>query len=254
MATPSIARVKEVFEQWAMYDAVVQADYMRHSELVAALALWARTNGQPLRVVDLGCGDSWLATNAFRECGGRAVSGRRRFRVSGRAGEGTCRDLAGPSRGCRRQSGRVSQGVSDGSANVVLASYSLHHFLSDAKVLLIAECHRILVAGRHIHLDRRGPPRRRTARRLHRSAHAHDGMRLARAQPRSARRACAHVRESDFPETGGWMCGTSSRPASGSAKRFLAMTSLTAGCSIGNNAAWGRQLLSFAPFSVEMPY
>jgi hypothetical protein len=67
MATPSIARVKEVFEQWAMYDAVVQADYMRHSELVSALELWARTNGRPLRIVDLGCGDSWLATHAFRD-------------------------------------------------------------------------------------------------------------------------------------------------------------------------------------------
>ena len=34
MTDPDVARVKEVFEQWAMYDAVVQHDYMRHAELV----------------------------------------------------------------------------------------------------------------------------------------------------------------------------------------------------------------------------
>ncbi len=66
MNDPDVARVKEVFEQWAMYDAVVRADYMRHAELAAGLAEWAAAYGRPLSIVDLGCSDAWLATHAFR--------------------------------------------------------------------------------------------------------------------------------------------------------------------------------------------
>src|SRR5262245_58341595 len=66
MPNSSFARVKETFEQWAMYDAVIQADYMKHAELVEWLAAWARKQSTPLRIIDLGCGDAWLATHAFR--------------------------------------------------------------------------------------------------------------------------------------------------------------------------------------------
>ena len=58
--------VKQVFEQWALYDAVVRHDYMRHAELTRAMAAWAESFGRPLRVVDLGCGDAGLATSGFR--------------------------------------------------------------------------------------------------------------------------------------------------------------------------------------------
>jgi predicted TPR repeat methyltransferase len=67
MPNPSFSRVKEVFDQWSMYNAVVQDDYMAHNEFVATLADWARKQTSPLRVVDLGCGDAWLATCAFRD-------------------------------------------------------------------------------------------------------------------------------------------------------------------------------------------
>jgi ubiquinone/menaquinone biosynthesis C-methylase UbiE len=205
MSTPSIARVKEVFEQWAMYDAVVQADYMRHAEIVAALASWARKNGQPLRIVDLGCGDAWLATHAFREANVEQYQGvdvsessveRARTHVAiwpGRA-EVTAGNLA-------EFLGRLP----GESANVVLASYSLHHFLSDAKVALIAECRRILaVGGTVLWIDavRRDEETRDAyiARLTH--TMEHDWPALNDDQ---RARACAHVRESDFPETGPWM-------------------------------------------------
>lgn len=62
-----VERVKEVFEQWAMYDAVVRNDYMCHAELASGLDAWATRFGRPLRIIDLGSSDSWLATHAFRE-------------------------------------------------------------------------------------------------------------------------------------------------------------------------------------------
>src|SRR4029078_3387797 len=67
MPDSSFARVKQTFEQRSMYDAVVEGDYMYHAELVSTLAAWAQQQSQPLRIVDLGCGDSWLATHAFAD-------------------------------------------------------------------------------------------------------------------------------------------------------------------------------------------
>jgi len=205
MAVPSIARVKEVFEQWAMYDAVVQADYMRHAELVVALAEWAQKSGKPLRIVDLGCGDAWLATHAFREA---TVEQYRGVDVSDSAVERARQHVAiWPGR-AEVVAGNLADflgGLSDGSANIVLASYSLHHFLGDAKISLISECHRILAAGgTFIWIDavRREDESRDEyiARLTHTMEHDWPAL---NADQRA--RACAHVRESDFPETGSWM-------------------------------------------------
>jgi ubiquinone/menaquinone biosynthesis C-methylase UbiE len=205
MAAPSIARVKEVFEQWAMYDAVVQADYMRHAELVAALARWARDFGQPLRIVDLGCGDAWLATHAFCDA---KVEQYRGVDVSESAIERARAHVAiWPGR-AKVVAGNLAEflsSLSDESANVVLASYSLHHFLSDAKDALIAECHRILtLGGTFIWIDavRRDDETRDAY--IDRLTHTMQDDWPALTQDQRAS-ACAHVRESDFPETGRWM-------------------------------------------------
>jgi ubiquinone/menaquinone biosynthesis C-methylase UbiE len=205
MTAPSIARVKEVFEQWAMYDAVVQADYMRHAELVAVLAEWARKNDRPLRIVDLGCGDAWLATHAFRNA---QVEQYRGVDVSESAIERAREHIAiWPDR-AEVTAGNLAEllnGLADGSANVVLASYSLHHFLSDTKIALIAHCHRILASGgTFIWIDAvrdEGEAREAYIERLTRTME-HDWPALNKDQ---RARACAHVRESDFPETGKWM-------------------------------------------------
>jgi ubiquinone/menaquinone biosynthesis C-methylase UbiE len=205
MATPSITRVKEVFEQWAMYDAVVQADYMRHAELVAAIAEWARKNDQLLRIVDLGCGDAWLATHAFRDA---QVERYRGVDVSEAAIERAREHVTiWPDR-AEATAGNLAEllnGLADGSANVVLASYSLHHFLSDAKISLIAQCHRILnVGGTFIWIDAVRNDNETREDYIERLTHRMDHDWPALSDDQRAR-ACAHVRESDFPETGKWM-------------------------------------------------
>jgi ubiquinone/menaquinone biosynthesis C-methylase UbiE len=206
MASPSFDRVKEVFEQWAMYDAVVQADYMCHTELVAALGSWARKSAKPLRIVDLGCGDSWLATHAFRDADVASYQG---IDVSESAVEMARQHVAiWPGR-AKVNAGNLAEflgGLPDGSANVVLASYSLHHFLSDDKIQLITECGRILSRGGSlIWIDavrREGESREAYIDRL---THTMENDWTALTVEQRAR-ACDHVRESDYPETGGWMC------------------------------------------------
>jgi ubiquinone/menaquinone biosynthesis C-methylase UbiE len=205
MPSPSIDRVKEVFEQWAMYDAVVQADYMQHAEIVSALAAWTRQQREPLRIVDLGCGDAYLATHAFREA---AVAQYEGVDVSESAIERAREHVAiWPDR-AHVTAGNLAEflcGLLDGSANAVLASYSLHHFLSDAKRELIAGCHRILVPGGSlIWIDavRRDDESRDAY--IARLTHTMEQDWTALSVDQRAR-ACAHVRESDFPETGSWM-------------------------------------------------
>jgi ubiquinone/menaquinone biosynthesis C-methylase UbiE len=201
----SFARVKEVFEQWSMYDAVVQADYMAHNELVATLADWAQEQTAPLRIVDLGCGDAWLAAHAFRDAN---VAQYRGVDVSESAAElarkhtviwqGRAEVVAG-------NLADILHDVPDASATVVLASYSLHHFSTDAKLALIADIRRVLApGGTFLWIDavRRNDESRDDY--INRLTHvmANDWTALTPAQ---REQACTHVRESDFPETGRWM-------------------------------------------------
>jgi ubiquinone/menaquinone biosynthesis C-methylase UbiE len=205
MTNPDIARVKEVFEQWAMYDAVVRHDYMRHVELSAALGAWAAALGRPLRIVDLGCGDAGLAAAGFRTAEVEHYLGvdlaessveRARGNLSiwpGRA-EVACGNLA-----------ETLRSLPSVSANTVLASYSLHHFSTDDKLQLVDEVWRLLVpGGAFIWIDAvRNDDESRVAyiaRLTH--AMANDWIGLT---PEQRERGVEHVRTSDFPETKSWM-------------------------------------------------
>jgi ubiquinone/menaquinone biosynthesis C-methylase UbiE len=205
MALQCFANVKEVFEQWAMYDAVVRADYMRHAELVTALAEWARKNSQALRIVDLGCGDAWVATHAFRDATVEQYHGVDVSESSVQRAQEHVAIWPGRAEVVAGNLADFLGGLADGSANVILASYSLHHFLGDAKISLISACYRILApGGTFIWIDavRRDDETRDAyiARLTHTMEHDWPAL---NADQRA--RACAHVRESDFPETGSWM-------------------------------------------------
>ncbi|HEX3601488.1 MAG TPA: class I SAM-dependent methyltransferase [Lacipirellulaceae bacterium] len=203
--TQSFSRVKEVFEQWAMYDAVVQANYMHHVELVAALGDWARKQTEPLRIVDLGCGDAWLATHAFRDAN---VASYRAVDVSESAVDLAREHTAIWQGRAEMSAGNLAEFLRDlpaNSANVILASYTIHHFSSDAKTSLIADCHRVLAAdGTFIWVDavRRDDESREGYIDRLTSVMERDWPALT---PDQRAKACAHVRESDYPETGRWM-------------------------------------------------
>lgn len=189
-----------------MYDAVVQADYMAHKELIAALSKWARQQTTPLRMVDLGCGDAWLATHAFRDAN---VAHYRGVDVSGSATALARQHVDAIWRGrAEVTEGNLADFLGaqpDESATVILASYSLHHFLSPAKIALIADCHRVLAAGGTFFwidpVRRHGESRDAYLERLT-NVMEHNWPVLT---PEHSAKACAHVRESDFPETGEWM-------------------------------------------------
>lgn len=205
MAKPSFDRIKEVFDQWAMYNAVVEADYMAHNELVAALADWARKQTVPLRILDLGCSDAWLATRAFRDAN---VESYRGVDVSDSSVERARTNAACWQGRADVVIGNLADALADtpnDSATVVLASYSLHHFLADDKVKLIKDIHRVLApGGTFVWIDpvcREGESRDAYVARL---THVMENDWTA-LTPDQRDKACTHVRESDYPETGRWM-------------------------------------------------
>lgn len=188
-----------------MYDAVVDGGYMFHAELVSKLAAWAREQSQPLRIVDLGCGDSWLATRAFADANVAEYHGVDVSEAS--VADAQKRIAIWP--GCAAVvAGNMADflhGRPSESATVILASYTIHHFSSDAKTSLIADCFRVLVPGGTFiwidavrrHEDSREDYLRRLTQEMNRDWTA--------LTPDQRAVACAHVLESDFPETAAWM-------------------------------------------------
>ena len=205
MAQPSFARVKEVFEQWSMYDTVVRADYMCHAEIDTALTRWGAEQTKPLRIIDLGCGDSGMATAAWSAAN---VASYRGVDVSEASIERAREHVQIWQGRAEVSAGNLADFVhslATGSANVVLASYTIHHFSTEAKVSLIVDIHRVLARdGSFIWIDAvRNDGESRDAyiaRLIHEMER--DWMALTNDQ-RAA--ACTHVRESDFPEPRGWM-------------------------------------------------
>jgi ubiquinone/menaquinone biosynthesis C-methylase UbiE len=205
MTNPDVARVKEVFEQWALYEAVVRHDYMLHAELIEVLGRWAADYGRPLAVLDLGCGDAWLPTHAFCTVEVREYDG---VDLSESAVERARRHVGlWPGRAAVACGNLIDHlaGVADASKNLVLASYSLHHFLTPRKSAILAECRRVLEpGGTLIWIDsvmRDGESRDEY---LTRQTHAfrHEWTELTAEQ---REKVVAHVWEADFPETAAWM-------------------------------------------------
>jgi ubiquinone/menaquinone biosynthesis C-methylase UbiE len=201
----SFSRVKEVFDGWAMYQAVVDAGYMHHAEIVATLAAWAHQQKEPLRIIDLGCGNSWLATSAFRDANVASYYG---VDVSDSASALAQENIAiWPGR-AEVVAGNLADFLRvqpNASATVILASYSLHHFATGAKIDLINECRRVLApGGTFIWID---------AVRRNDESHGAYITRLTGVMQNDwtaltldqRDKACTHVRESDFPETANWM-------------------------------------------------
>jgi ubiquinone/menaquinone biosynthesis C-methylase UbiE len=200
-----VQAVKQVFEQRTMYDAVVAGDYMRHAQLIAALQAWAQRFGQPLRIVDLGCGDASLAASSFagatveRYVGiDLAESSIEQARVSTAAWQGRVELICG-------NLFDALHGMVAESANVVLASYSLHHFSTVDKGRLLGEISRVLEPrGALLWIDvvrDEGQSRDECVNGLAADIRRH--WTLLSVEERE--RAAEHVLTSDFPETEGWM-------------------------------------------------
>ncbi|WP_428306421.1 class I SAM-dependent methyltransferase [Lacipirellula sp.] len=205
MSTIDSASVKAVFEQRSMYDAVVDGDYMFHAEINVALGEWSRAFGRPLRIVDLGCGDARVAARGFADAAVASYVGvdlaessiaeaRRNTAVWSDRVDLICGDLLD-----------ALQQMPAGLANVVLASYSLHHFGTAEKRTLLAEIARVLEPnGVLLWLDAvRRDDESRDEYIATLTGEVMDSWTALTIDERE--RACEHIRTADFPETEAWV-------------------------------------------------
>lgn len=118
---------KEFFEGWLLYQRVIIFNYMRHREIIKLLSSWKEIHRKrALRILDLGCGDAYVARTVFdlhrptHYCG---------------------IDLSSPALGIAREAlqksnwkttlleGDLAERIHEveGPFDLVLAGYSLHH-------------------------------------------------------------------------------------------------------------------------------
>jgi ubiquinone/menaquinone biosynthesis C-methylase UbiE len=216
----SFFEVKQTFEDWSLYETVIRHDYMRHKELAYSLGEIAGAIGS-LTIVDLGCGDAWLASQAFGKFHPERYSA---VDLSGSAVERARVHVASWGDRVRITCGNLAEfltSVPSQSANLVLASNSLHHFQSEQKATIVRDCFRILHRGGLLcwadPVLNPGESRDGYLGRLTKVMQF-DWTALNADQ---LQRATEHVLSSDFPETEAWMLEQATKTGFKFAGRFL---------------------------------
>jgi SAM-dependent methyltransferase len=131
----------EIFQDWGLYDRIIQFNYMKHQQMVRAIARAASYLQGPARVLDLGCGDGRMAARGMQKTRWEAYHG---VDLSHAAIESARTNLAhlhaavdfteGDLVATSCQLAEVWRRRQGSTPNFLLASYSLHH-LSESDVV-----------------------------------------------------------------------------------------------------------------------
>lgn len=136
------------FDGWALYDHVLDRDYMHHDAIYACVRDWAaaRPWGGRARVLDLGCGS---ARHAARALQGMPVAEYVACDLSEVALGHAASNLAGAGIPARTRACDLARAVGDepGPWDLVLCGYSLHHLGSPAKEAFLRGAAGALAAG-----------------------------------------------------------------------------------------------------------
>ncbi|MEI8213713.1 MAG: class I SAM-dependent methyltransferase [Planctomycetota bacterium] len=215
----------EIFQEWDLYARIVHENWMRHREMQQAIqtvaARWSDDRpDKTLRVLDLGCGDGSMACQGFIDSDidqyvGVDLSADALEKLSQRSGPGLLRlSRSEPSSSEIRQLEKqlhvgdlamhLKQLPGD-HFDMVLASYSLHHFQMDQKQNILSDIARVLrPGGRFVWIDIvRDPGEQRSDYVMRIELEIKDRWIPMPAADQLA--AIEHIRTCDFPETEPWM-------------------------------------------------
>lgn len=127
----------EIFADWSLYDKVIHFDYMRHQQMARVISTVAASRPQPLAVLDLGCGDGRMAAAGLQGCQVESYVG---IDLSAAALEAARKHLAPLQCTLDLRQMDIEAGLMqpfNAAPNLVLASYSLHHYQYDALPALL---------------------------------------------------------------------------------------------------------------------
>lgn len=59
--------IDDFLEDWLLFQNIIARNYMNHREVITVLRRWVTKRNQPsMRILDLGCGDSYVARRVFK--------------------------------------------------------------------------------------------------------------------------------------------------------------------------------------------
>lgn len=129
---------------WGTYQKVISHNFMYHREITAAVATLLKTKSDPLRLLDLGCGDAShiskiLSPGQLAEYCGCDLSpyaldvAKTNLEPFGTPATMICRDMLA-----------VLREASANHFDIIYSSFALHHLSTDDKQVFFTECRRLL--------------------------------------------------------------------------------------------------------------
>jgi SAM-dependent methyltransferase len=199
-----MAVAKNFFDEWSIYDQVLDHNYMHHDEIYRDVQriLADRYESRPFAILDLGCGS---ARHLVRALKGRSVSRYVGYDLSDVALAHAARNLVELGGPFEVRQGDLLEGVRAGGEtfDVIFTSFALHHLafaekstffqfayrrLNQDGMLLLIDTARDDGEDREIYLDRYCAWLR---------------SRCETLSPEGLDLLCTHIRNNDFPETAG---------------------------------------------------
>jgi len=204
--------MSNMFDQWSLYSRIIANNYMRHRDLSVVVRGFLAGLDRSCRVLDLGCGDGWMA----RECLKNTQV--RRYVGIDTSADAIARVRACPPAGSEPDNARIDLSCEDvftalhalpaGEFDLVLSSYCLHHFSQPQKLVVLRQIRRVLTPdGSFIWTDLARSSQQ--TRDTYLNSLVRD-MRQNWPALRSeeSEETVAHVLSSDFPEEEQWMLDT----------------------------------------------
>jgi len=192
----------EIFNSWDLYKNIVLNNWMRHEQM--AQFIHKSSTGLQLKVLDLGCGDGQMARQGLCDCQIEKYVG---IDLSQDALDHLKR-AGGLGPNPQTVLGDIQESIQqlpDQSFDLVLASYSLHHFQSDQKLVVLKEIRRILSPkGLFLWIDIACLEEEDRSGYLSRIEHEIESKWIL-MPPKHREDAIEHIFHHDFPEKQSWM-------------------------------------------------
>jgi SAM-dependent methyltransferase len=139
--------IQSFFDGWHVYRRIIAHNYMFHAEIHSAMRMWLDRHPSNRSLLDLGCGDSSVMARTLSDSGFRKYVGvdlspvaldmaREALETTGVSATFRLADYMDH-----------LQVASSGSADVIVAGYTVHHLLGEARNAFFRECRRVLSPG-----------------------------------------------------------------------------------------------------------
>jgi ubiquinone/menaquinone biosynthesis C-methylase UbiE len=141
-------QVHTLFKQWDLYSRIIAANWMRHREIIEQLQIILADVHSPLNVLDLGCGDGYLAFHGLAKLPmnsftGVDLSDDALKRLTCRGPFGNQNHSVSPQTICGDILSTCLK-LDAASFDVTLASYAIHHFETADKSQILNHIYRTL--------------------------------------------------------------------------------------------------------------